>query len=361
MKSKYWKATALVGLVLATPHGLAVAQESEARAAEEAQKAEELAERERELQREIEREAARVAREAEGARVDVEVEMREAESRLAEAARRVAALSTERLRGGRWATSFGNRPVLGVNIDSGGSSDEPVAGVQITSVSPGGAAAEAGLRGGDTMTAINGEPLSADSGKAANARLVEFMKGVEEGDELDVEYLRNGRSATVTVAPRSAARVFTFRSGPPAMGVPDVMPAPTAPMALGVAGWSSGNGFGSLEMVSLTEELGRYFGAEEGMLVVRAPKDRDTYKLRDGDVILDIDGREPRSVSHAARILYSYQAGEVVEIRILRDQRRQTVEVEIPDNRTGALGAPAAPAAPAAVIAPQVVIDSLVE
>ena len=96
------------------------------------------------------------------------------------------------------------------------------------------------------------------------------------------------------------------------------------------------DGIGDMEMVSLTEGLGRYFGTDEGLLIVRAPENVDTYKLQDGDVILNIDGREPRSVSHALRILGSYQSGEALSIRIMRDKRARTLEIEIPDELTGA-------------------------
>jgi len=89
-----------------------------------------------------------------------------------------------------------------------------------------------------------------------------------------------------------------------------------------------------VEMVPLTEELGRYFGTDEGLLVVRAPDD-EQLKLQDGDVIQSIGGRTPDSVSHAMRILGSYQSGETLEIVIMRDRKKQTLEIEMPDNRRG--------------------------
>jgi PDZ domain-containing secreted protein len=74
--------------------------------------------------------------------------------------------------------------------------------------------------------------------------------------------------------------------------------------------------------------LGRYFGTEKGVLVVRAPKD---FKLEDGDVILAIDGREPSSGSHATRILSSYQSGEKITIKLMRQQKTLNVETTLPD------------------------------
>lgn len=289
-------------------------------------------------------EIEKVVRLEEAGNLDVEVEMRDAESRLADAARRVAELSMQRLPqlARRWTTEIDVRPVLGITIrdrDTG----QPVEGVEVSGVTPGGAAGEAGLRAGDVITSINGTSLGADSAASANARLLEIMSGVEAGDVLEIEYLRNGTSGRVALEPRSAdPRFFGFR------GPGSDFPVPMPPDAVAVAGVppavgnrfvfiTEAGGLGDMEMVTLTKGLGRYFGTDEGLLVVRAPEDADTYKLEDGDVILNIDGREPKSVSHAVRILGSYQAGESLTIRIMRDRRARTLEIDLPDERTGAL------------------------
>ena len=273
----------------------------------------------------------------------IEIEMREAESRLAEAARRIGQLSSRQLQvvgSSGWNTTmdFNDRPVLGITIgnDPG---DDVVEGVEIIGVSPGGAAAEAGLRSGDVITAVNEEMLSADNAEVANQKLLDFLSGVEEGDTLDVEYLRDGKVSTVEVSPQSILhRVFQFR-GP---GSDWHVSVPHAPGSSGAPRvdferfvfMSGAGGWGDMEMVELTEDLGRYFGTDEGFLVVSAPKG-ENLKLRDGDVIQSIDGREPRSVSHTIRILSSYQSGETLEIKIMRDKRRQTLKIEMPDNRIG--------------------------
>jgi S1-C subfamily serine protease len=270
----------------------------------------------------------------------VEIQMREAEERLAEAAARVAELSSSRLP--EIARRFqGNmHPVMGITIGTDGM-EGPVEGVAINGVTPGSAAEDAGLRAGDVITSINGESLGADDDEKANRKLLDFMEGVEEDDTLDVEYLRNGRTAKVELKPRAAPNfAFAFRPGNRSYAVP------AAPMAPGVFGVPGGPGFfsfyagsgswGDMEMVSLTEDLGRYFGTDKGLLIVRAPED-ESLKLRDGDVIQSIDGREPSSVSHAMRILGSYQSGETLKLEIMRDKRRQTVSVEVPDNRRSAI------------------------
>ena len=110
-------------------------------------------------------------------------------------------------------------------------------------------------------------------------------------------------------------------------------------------------------MVRLTERLGKYFGTDKGLLVVRAPDDK-TLKLEDGDVIQSIDGREPKSVSHAMRILGSYQSGEALELQIMRDKRRQTLKIEMPDNRSSLFVPSSVPGiAPDIVVVPKVHIQ----
>jgi S1-C subfamily serine protease len=268
----------------------------------------------------------------------IEIQMREAEERLAEAAARVAELSTSRLPFISRRIQGSMHPVMGITI-GGDDTDGPVEGVAIGGVTPGSAASDAGLRSGDVITAINGESFSAENSAEANRTLLDFMRGVEGGDALDVEYLRNGRTASVEVTPRTMQdQMFALASGnrffavPP--GGPGMHPSPNAP---GFFSFYAGSGsWGDMEMVSLTEDLGRYFGTEEGLLIVRAPQD-DDLKLRDGDVIQRIDGREPTSVSHAMRILGSYQSGETLELQIMRDKKRQTLSVEMPDNRRSAM------------------------
>jgi len=320
---------------------------------------------------EAERQAASAAagtaeaaqRAAQNDSVDIDDEMRAAQARLEEAARRIAELSSRRLPqidAERYRVAFSGRPMLGITID-GDSGSGPAEGAHIRGVTPGGPAFEAGLRAGDIITSINKESMSADNGAAANKKVLDFMAGVEEGDQLDIEYLRDGKAATVTLAPATRfAHSFAFGvSGVPAVpGVPGIARAPRAPLAPDFnrfVFFQREGGWGDMEMVALTKDLGRYFGTDKGLLVVRAPGDA-SLKLQDGDVIHAIDGREPGSVSHAVRSLGSYQAGEALKIDIVRDKKRQTLTVEMPDDRSSAVAAPPLPPAVTGV-APVVEID----
>jgi C-terminal processing protease CtpA/Prc len=284
-------------------------------------------------------------REAEAKEAEMDRKLMEAEERMAEAARQIAEITSERLP--RIAQierrfEFSDKPRLGVTIDSGQQTG-PVEGVTVMGVTPGSAAGDAGLRAGDVLTAINDESLSAENAEEANSRLLDFMKGVEAGDVLKVEYLRDGKVGSVEVEPRVVeANMFVWQGdGGRHFTIPGVPGAPHAPPIIekftsGYGFLWAGSGLGELEMVELSEGLGRYFGTDSGLLVINAPKS-DAFELQDGDVIQSIDGREPKDVRHAMRILSSYQSGEKLKLGIMRDKKKRTLDIEIPADRRGSL------------------------
>jgi S1-C subfamily serine protease len=287
--------------------------------------------------------AGQVGAQDDAREADVQRRLAEAEARMAEAARQIAELTTERLPQinrieRRIKIMDDGRPRLGVTI--GTDEDGAVEGTQVLAVTPGSAASDSGLRAGDIITAVNGESLSADSAEAAGSKLVDFMKGVEPGDTLAVEYLRDGKVGKVEVEPKPvSAEIFAFGGGP--IGMPDIPGLEAIPKFAGdmknhfVLNWTSA-GWGDMELVELSEGLGRYFGTDEGLLVVRAPAS-NVLQLEDGDVIQKIDSRKPTSVRHAMRILGSYQPGEKLTLEVMRDRKRRTLEIEIPEDLSSRL------------------------
>ncbi len=319
------------------------------------------AEEARELER-AQAEEVQAAREVEAREAEVARRMQEAERKMAEAAREIAELTSERLPQlreieRRIEIIGSDRPRLGVTVGDEGA-DGPVEGVRVMAVTPGSAAEDAGLRAGDILTSVNDESLSAESGDRASMKLLEFMEGVEKGDVLDLEYLRDGKIGSVQVEPRPVEmHAYSFGGLPKDFKLPK-MPhdVPIAPeMAEKFAEkfefrWLGG-AWGDMELVELNEGLGKYFGTDSGVLVVSAPESA-ALKLEDGDVIEKIDGRAPTSVRHALRILSSYQPGESLELEIMRDKRKRTLEIEMPDDRSGMIFPEPAPVRPAAAPVP---------
>jgi S1-C subfamily serine protease len=313
-----------------------------------------------EQEQRAEADRARVVHEVEQREAEVAKKLQEAERQMAEAARQIAELTSERLPQLREAQRRiqiidDGRPRLGVNIGED-DSDGPVEGVQVIGVTPGSAADDAGLRAGDIITSINNESMSAAGSDAANRLILDFMEGVEEGDILEVEYLRDGKVGSVEVEPRQVeVHAFEFRGFPKDFSMPPIHEMEIAPEVVGKLHkefivWP-GNVWSDMELVELNEGLGKYFGADSGVLVVSAPQS-NALQLQDGDVIRKIDGREPTSVRHAMRILSSYQPGEKLELEILREKKKHTLDIEMPDDRHSMLRDAPAPVRPASVPRP---------
>ena len=223
------------------------------------------------------------------------------------------------------------RAALGINIANAGSETTgPVEGVAIVGVTPGGAADEAGLRADDVMVSIGDVSLIADSMGEANERLLDYMDGAKPGDSIEIVYLRGGKVLEATVVaqsldPRMFPPDFPFREDLERLGR-QFESEFIAPLQ---SRWRHHGTFAGMELVALTPGLGRYFGTEEGMLVLRAPKN-GAIDLQDGDVIQTIGARAPNDPGHAMRILRSYEPGEELVIGIMRDQRMREVRLTLP-------------------------------
>jgi S1-C subfamily serine protease len=276
---------------------------------------------------------------------DTEQRLADAQRRLEAAAREVGELSGQLGQRRNLQFSFGPgegpppRAMLGVSIGNGNEKD----GAHVLEVSPGGPAAEAGIKSGDIIIAIAGTDLTKDSnpGRA----LVETMRQMDPDLKVQVGVLRDGKKLSFDVTPRAAPAAMARRGGPggpmgPGMRQFDLPALPLGGPGMGplerrieiIRGGDPGARFGGAEFATLSERLGSYFGVKAGVLVVRAGVN-SPFKLQDGDVILAIDGREAATAQHAGRILRSYQAGEKLTLRLQRDRKAQNIEVTAPTGR----------------------------
>ncbi len=271
--------------------------------------------------------AAQAARVSEQARE----EYQHAQEALREAARKVAELSAELTPTRSYAFRFltnANRAMLGVSIANADVDDDQL-GVLINSVSPSGPADTAGLQSNDVLLAINDVRLDEFDLDNPSNTVLEVMSALEPGDEVTVEYERDGViDEAVVVAERRAPIKFA----PVAPIAPTAPIAPAAPLLH--RGRAFFQGFGSfsadLELVELNNDLGRYFGTSNGLLVVSVPEDFPA-EVRAGDVLMSIDGREPTDPHHAFRILRSYEQGETVTLEVLRERDQLDISFEVPE------------------------------
>jgi C-terminal processing protease CtpA/Prc len=238
----------------------------------------------------------------------------------------------------RLATT-GRHMRLGILLGSGWyAGDEAEAGAMIMGVTPGSPAEEAGLRAGDVITSFNGEALvdAADpeetiSVKAAR-RLAELSTDLEDGEEVTLDYIRDGSSQTTSLVAREIDfdPLFVGRLRKDDDG--DISKFTFSKPFPGAAIWHLPRGWLDMELVALNRELGEYFGADNGVLVVRAPTKDDTLGLQSGDVILRIGEREVKNPEHAMRILRSYEPEEELTLHIVRRGRSETLTAAVPES-----------------------------
>jgi S1-C subfamily serine protease len=267
---------------------------------------------------------------------DLDAQLLAARQKLEAAARDVAQLSAQL---GQSAMarmqSLRTRAVLGLQLRTEPSSKEQ--GATIMGLSPAGPAAEAGLATGDVIVALNGEPTT---GPDAPAEVVEHMTRVKPDTKVIVKVIRAGKPKEFEVTPRASVADFlpdfngpgfTWHAGGPGPG-PGPNDSRQQELEMREVG-GVGPIFEGMELADLSPALGQYFGTSQGVLVIKVPRDGEFLKLKDGDVILSIDGRVPENGSHAARILRSYQRGETIHLKVMREKKTLTLDASLPEHR----------------------------
>ncbi|MGI9263624.1 MAG: PDZ domain-containing protein [Gammaproteobacteria bacterium] len=317
------------------------------------------------MEAEMEADLEAAERQLEQAEIELEVreialesELEDAQLRLEEAARQVAELSAQ-LVGDATVIALGTlrtvtepRPMLGINIGQAGNDGND--GVLVEGVTPGGPADREGIRSGDIIVQVDGLSLRGDAPGSGTDLFTDYMGEVDEGQEMVLQIVRDGKPQTVTLVPENMDPLrmvfnmsddwdFNFEELEELAELEKLgeLEALGHRMGSGAHGYRFRLGhaayWGDMELVTLTPELGEYFGADEGILVVRAPGE-EALKLQDGDVIVDIDGRKPGDPAHAMRILRSYDGGEAVKLGIVRKKKRQTLDITLPSPNLGARG-----------------------
>jgi S1-C subfamily serine protease len=234
------------------------------------------------------------------------------------------------------------RARLGLKVNLRARSTDSI-GAYVDAVTPNGPAAQAGIQSGDIITKIDGKSVLAGGRAEAprereslpGLRLIELAAKLEPNDTVPVEFRRGKERKTVSVITADEpdillrgdpnGRSFAWRLGPNDPGgravilpFDEEIEGPIAPAFL------SRSPLTDLELAPLNPDLGRYFGATEGILVISVPASSE-LSLKGGDVVLAVDGRKPSSPSHLLRILRSYERGESFRLDVLRNGKRETV------------------------------------
>lgn len=302
----------------------------------------------------------------------------EARADLARAAARVAELSRPGAGAGKVHVEqrILRRPVIGVLL-----TPDEEAGVRISGVTPGSAAASAGLRSGDRLLSVAGSRILGSDGslRVDNAR--RLLREAEAGKPVRLGYVRGGRSASVEVTPRLDERVYMWSGDDGSLGKfeapvtirrhkdgrldiesrgfeiePGMGIAPQihreivrigadgscrgedcrAPRLLSALRWNG------LNLASVDARLGRYFGTDRGVLVLSSGA---LEGLQAGDVIQRVDGKAVTSPREVMAALRGKPDDARVAVDYLRDRKPVSAQVTVP-KLLDALPPPPAPPAP---------------
>jgi predicted metalloprotease with PDZ domain len=203
-------------------------------------------------------------------------------------------------------------------------------GVLVSEVVDDSPAAEAGLERGDVIVEFDGAPTKSVRG------LTRRVRRADAGDAVKLQVLRKGRAQTieVTLGESPKSRAYAFFSDDEDGVAPDVQ------FFGGENGfvfdgdndfeWNSRGTLG-VRIEDLNSDLGRYFGTDEGVLVMGVNEDSaaEDAGMKAGDVIVSVDGEDVESTGDLHEVLSEFEAGDTVTIGYMRDKKKGDVEVEL--------------------------------
>ena len=259
-----------------------------------------------------------------------------------------------------------SRTRLGLYLDAGQSRRFDRDGALITGVMRDSPAEDAGLQNGDVITVFEGQVLTLpftdadlerdlDLDRSLPAqRLLVLARDLEPGQTVEIRYLRDGASNTVSVEAEEFEfpEVRTFGTGPgrvwdgrrdgnrwsygldgnfsrelaDRLSVIGDRLADIQIRSPGAFNFSFGvTSAEGVEFIDLNPELGEYFGSDTGVLVVEVDED-STLRLMAGDVVLAVGAREAETVGRVLRLIRSYDEDEPIRFTIIRRGSELVVE-----------------------------------
>jgi len=214
-------------------------------------------------------------------------------------------------------------------------------GAVITEVLVDSPAARAGLERGDVILLVGDTPVKSTKG------LTRRVRRADPGDEVTLTVLRDGKRQNIKVTlgeqeiTSGDRRVFRFRNGDD-----DVMffgdehsdGRGVAPRMN--AFFLRGGPALGVRVEALDSDLGRYFGAETGLLVLEVYEESAAAEagLQRGDIVVEVHGEPVEQASDIREILAELDEEETVEVVVLRDRDRVKFMVAIDDAMPDGLG-----------------------
>lgn len=200
-------------------------------------------------------------------------------------------------------------------------------GAVIENVRASGAAAKAGMKAGDVIVSFDGERVRSAK------HLERLVSETPEGRTVDATVMRDGARVNMKVTIDSA-HGFALQDYQLAMKNwrPEAFEIAMPKLHTYDFWLSPGRGRLGIGVQDLTEQLGSYFGASNGGVLVTEVDDNTAAKtagLKAGDVITKING-EPVSGQNDLRRKLAAAKGETT-ITVMRDRKEITLKAKIED------------------------------
>jgi C-terminal processing protease CtpA/Prc len=236
-------------------------------------------------------------------------------------------------------------------------------GLRVDAVTPGGPADKSGIRHGDVIMAIDGKSV-------ANGNRIELpdnFQNLKIGQNIALSVLRDGKKNEIAV---KAERREPYNFGEAFSGMdaddmhelaelgkhgvlpPDFDKRVNAQVQRAVSQAervaeraseraqeqvrralehvSFSTPWWGLNLVSLNPDLGGYFGADKGVLVLSDSND-SLKGLKSGDVLLEVAGQKVERPEDALRLLREQPAGSDVKVQVLRQRKTLSLSMQAPE------------------------------
>ncbi|MEZ5357934.1 MAG: PDZ domain-containing protein [Candidatus Zixiibacteriota bacterium] len=227
--------------------------------------------------------------------------------------------------------SENKNPYIGVYTQS---NDEDVAdafdlptdkGIVVVDIINGSPADEAGLEEGDVIIGFDGHDI--DGSKA----LKDFVVDKNIGDKVTVVYMRGDDTKKTTIEIASRPEEFEKQ----------VLIEKNGPFGYARTWMNNGekSGYIGVSIQDLNEQLGDYFGVQDGngVLVVEVMDDSPAAKagLKAGDVVIGVDDQSIEASQDLQEYIAAKSEGDKVDVKLLRRGEKKTLSVEVAESEMG--------------------------